>query len=91
MPKTKTPTALTVQQATRQARRHVDALMPGVMATVDSNLTADPVTYASIVRTVVTFPHMHAAISELRAALHSLPGIRDIRTDSTRITITRTR
>lgn len=82
---------LSITQATSQARKHVDALMPGVMATVDSNLTADQVTLAPIVRTVVTFPHMHAAVSELRAALHSLSGIRDIRTESTRITITRTR
>jgi hypothetical protein len=82
--------ALSITQATRQARKHVDALMPGVLATVESKGTADPVTLAPIMRTVVTFPHMHAAVSELRAALHSLPGIRDIRTESTRITITRT-
>jgi hypothetical protein len=82
---------LSITQATSQARRHVNKLMPGVMVTVESKGTADPATLAPIMRTVVTFPHMHPAISELRAALHSLPGIRDIRTDSTRITITRSR
>lgn len=90
MPKTKTPAPLTVQTATRQARKHVDALMPGVMATVESKGTADPVTLEPIMRTVVTFPRMHPALSELRAALHSLPGIRDMRTDTCRITFTRT-
>jgi hypothetical protein len=41
------------------------------------------------IATVVTFPHMHAGVSDLREALHSLPGIRDIQTGASRITITR--
>lgn len=82
---------LSITQATRQARKHVDALMPGVMATVESKGTADPITLAPIMRTVVTFPNGHPARHVLVKALATLlPDIRDIRDDSTRITITRT-
>lgn len=81
---------LSIPQATRQARKHVDALMPGVLATVESKLSHDLAADVAIVRTTVTFPHMHPAISELHAALRSLSGIRDFRTDSARMTFTRT-
>jgi hypothetical protein len=86
----KLATGLTVQKATRDARRCVEAHMPGVGATVTSNPSWDFDADKAIISTTVTFPHMHAGISDLRAALHSLPGIRDIRTESSRITITRT-
>lgn len=84
-------TGLTVTLATSQARKHVNAIMPDVLATVDSKLSHDLATDTPIVITTVTFPRGHEGISDLRAALHSLPGIRDIRTESSRITITRTR
>lgn len=83
-------TGLTVQKATRDARKCVEATMPGVGATVTSNPSWDFDADKAIISTTVTFPHMHAGISDLREALHSLPGIRDIRTESSRITITRT-
>lgn len=89
--KTKKPALLTITKATSQARRHVDRIMPGVMATVDSRLSHDLDTDTPIVVTTVTFPRMHDGISDLRAALHALSGIRDCRTETARIVITRTR
>jgi hypothetical protein len=47
---------LTVPQATSQARRHVDKIMPGVMATVESKLGHDLATDTPTVITTVTFP-----------------------------------
>lgn len=91
MPKTKTPAPLTVAQATRQARKHVDALMPGAMATVDSKGTADPQTLQPLMRTVVTFPADHYDADSLRVALASLPGVRDMKVGSSSITIIRER
>src|SRR4051812_13286108 len=89
-PARKPATGLTVQKATRDARRCVEAHIPGVGATVDSRNSWDLGADVAVIATVVTFPHMHPGISDLRAALHSLPGIRDIRTETARITITRT-
>jgi hypothetical protein len=83
-------TGLTVQKATRDARRCVETHMSGVGATVSSNNSWDLDADVAVVATTVTFPRMHAGISDLREALHSLPGIRDIRTEASRITITRT-
>lgn len=84
------PAGLTVTKATRDARRLVDRIMPSVGATVESKLSHDLATDTPTVTTVVTFPHMHPAISELRFALDQLAK-RDIKTDPSRITITRTR
>jgi hypothetical protein len=47
---------LTVPVATRQARKIVDAVMPGVMATVESRLSHDLTTDTPTVVTTVTFP-----------------------------------
>lgn len=82
---------LTVQQATKQARRHVDKLMPGVMATVESRLTADA-DLNPIVRTSVTWPAGHAASVDLALALTSLKGYRgDLRGGECGYSFTRTR
>lgn len=89
MPKTKTLAPLTVQTATRQARKHVDALMPGVMATVDSRGTADPQTLKPLMRTVVTFPEHQAGARTLALALKYLPGVLDTKVASSSITIVR--
>lgn len=91
MPKTKTPAPLTVQLATRQARKHVDALMPGVMATVDSTGTADPQTLAPLMRTVVTFPEHQQGAAELAARLGTLSGVVSKRVAGSSITIIRER
>lgn len=82
---------LTIPVATRQARAIVDRVMPGVMATVESRSSHDLQADVPIVITTVTFPRMHDGISDLRAALHSLTGIRDIKTECSSITITRTK
>lgn len=82
---------LTISQATKQARKHVDALMPGVMATVDSRGTADPKTLAPLMRTVVTFPEHQASARMLALALKYLPGVRDMKVASSSIIIVRER
>jgi len=65
---------LTVPVATRQARKIVDAVMPGVMATVESKLSHDMATDTATVVTTVTFPAGHPNVFELGDALHALPG-----------------
>lgn len=82
---------LTIPVATRQARAIVDRVMPGVMATVESRSSHDLQADVPIVITTVTFPRMHDGISDLRAALHSLTGIRDIKTADSSITYSRTK
>lgn len=82
---------LTVTQATSQARRHVDKLMPGVMATVDSRGSYDLKADVPTVITTVTFPAGHPSAEALHLALYTLPDIVvAVRADSS-IVITRTR
>lgn len=81
---------LTVTKATTQARRIVDKVMPGVMATVDSRTSWDMDADVQVIITTITFPRMHEGISDLRQGLHSLPGIRDCKTECSSIVITRT-
>lgn len=66
---------LTITQATKQARKHVNATMPGVMATVESRGTADPQTLKPLMRTTVTFPKGQYGSTGLAALLASLPGV----------------
>lgn len=86
---------LTVQQATKQARRHVDKLMPGVMATVESKLSHDLDTDTPTVITTVTFPAEvgDGTIDRLAAHLSTLTGYREGPSTQgpARITITRAR
>jgi hypothetical protein len=85
---------LTITKATAQARRHVDKIMPGVMATVESRLTADPVTLEDLMITTVTFPDGHEARHLLLKTLATtLPGYRETGTysASSRIVLYRTR
>ncbi len=89
MPKTKTPAKLNIPTATRQARKHVDALMPGCMATVETRGTADPQTLAHLMRTTITFPEGHANRHVLGAALGSLAGTRKVEVFPTHIYVTR--
>lgn len=82
---------LTVTQATSQARRHVDKIMPGVMATVDSRTSYDLKADVPIVITTITFPRNHAARHLLvKTIALAMNDATLIDTDS-RITITRTR
>jgi hypothetical protein len=83
---------LTVQKATTQARRHVDKIMPGVMATVDSRLSHDMATDTPTVITTVTFPAGHEARHLLVKTLATaLPGYLKSIDDSARIVLTRAR
>lgn len=93
MTKTKEPALLTIPQATRQARRHVDRLMPGAFATVESRGSWDLATDTAIVITTVTFPANMALTAkvDLGLALATLAGnIRQTNADSS-IRFTRTR
>ena len=91
MTDTKKAPLLTIQKATSQARRHVDRLMPGVMATVDSRLSHDLETDTPLVITTVTFPANHHAAQLLSVALLALPGRRDMTAADASIRIVRER
>ena len=91
MTNTKAPALLTIPQATKQARRHVDKLMPGVGATVESKLSHDLDTDTPIVITMVTFPRGHVARHVLMVNLTTLPGYRSSIDDDSSIRFTRTR
>jgi hypothetical protein len=82
---------LTVTKATSQARRHVDKIMPGVMATVDSRLSHDMATDTPTVITTVTFPANHPATRDLEAALVTKLDHRKVDFGPARIVITRAR
>jgi hypothetical protein len=81
---------LTVPQATSQARRHVDKIMPGVMATVDSRLSHDMATDTPTVTTTVTFP-AHIISEPLQKALAGLPGVRSAQLGPAGIRLVRAR
>ena len=92
MTDTKKAPLLTIQKATSQARRHVDRLMPGVMATVDSRLSHDLATDTPLIITTVTFPEHHTNAVALMDALDvNLSGVRKLDAASASLTITRTR
>jgi hypothetical protein len=82
---------LTVTKATSQARRHVDKIMPGVMATVESKLSHDLATDTATVITTITFPANHPATRNLEAALVTKLDHRKVDFGPARITLTRTR
>jgi hypothetical protein len=86
----KQDTSLTVTKATSQARRHVDAIMPGVMATVESRYSYDLDTNTSLVITTITFPATDYS-ADLIAALKTLADVRSVQAFAARAVITRTR
>lgn len=85
-----TAKSLTIKQATSQTRRHVDRIMPGVGATVDSRLSHDLASDTPTIITVITFPET-ADASDLACWAERVPGVITSTWDSTRITITRAR
>lgn len=90
-PKTQMTPALTVALATRQARKHVDAMMPGVMVQIDSRLSYDLATDTDTVITTVMFPKDHPEALLLRCTLSTLPGyVSEVAADSS-IVVTRKR
>jgi hypothetical protein len=82
---------LTVPKATAQARRHVDKLMPGVLATVDSKLSHDLKTDTPLVITTITFPQWHDQMVPLRAALRTLADVRTVTPGSASYVVVRSR
>jgi len=81
---------LTVPVATRQARKIVDAVMPGVMATVESKLSHDMTTDTATVVTTVTFPAGHPNAPALFSDLSYLSNRHgDMRYADSSIVITR--
>jgi hypothetical protein len=81
---------LSITQATRQVRKHVDALMPGVMATVESKNSFDLDTDTRTVVTTVTFPSGHPGRHVLVKTLAvTLSGYVKSVDSSTRIVLTR--
>lgn len=76
----------TVASATREAQRLVAKHLPGVDGvTVNSGGTADPVTFASQIRTVITYPAT-ADASDLACAVEILPDV--VRSDWTAYAVT---
>jgi hypothetical protein len=89
----KQDTSLTVTKATSQARRHVDAIIPGAMATVESKDSFDLDTNTALVVTTVTFPANTSAqdVADLDDEIHGLPGYVSSKVAGSRIVITRKR
>lgn len=81
---------LTVSQATRDARKVVDATMPGVMATVDSRYGYDIADGITTVVTTVTFPES-ADASDLACWAQSAPGVISSTWSPVCVTVTRKR
>jgi hypothetical protein len=87
---TRTGTKLTITKATTQARRHVDSLMPGVLATVESKGSWDLATDTRLIVTTITFPKGHPARHCLVKSLAlGLSGYVKSIDDSARIVVTR--
>lgn len=89
-PKTKMILPLQVAVATRQARRHVDKIMPGVMATVESRSTATA-DLEPVIVTTITFPREHPARHLLVVNLATLADVIALIDDDSSIVITRKR
>lgn len=85
------PAGLTVAKATRDARKAVDATMPGVGATVTSSIGYDPVRHQATIVTMITFPSNHDGAFALWTRLAALPNAVGSGTrDSARMIVTRT-
>jgi hypothetical protein len=84
---------LTVAQATAQARRIADRVMPNAGVTVESRLSHDLATDTAIVITEITFPANTDLAGKvgLGVALHTLTGVAGQTSADSRITITRKR
>lgn len=80
---------LTIALATRQARKHVDKMMPGAGATVESKGSWDVATDTQTVVTTVTFPRGHEMALMLACTLATLPGYLSYTRGDSSITLTR--
>lgn len=79
---------LTVGQATREARKIVNATMPNVMATVESRHGWDVTGDQQTVITTITFPET-ADASDVACWAERAPGVISSAWSPTRIVITR--
>jgi hypothetical protein len=82
---------LTVPVATRQARKVVDAAMPGVNATVESKFGYDMNADMQVVVTTITFPEYSRGADSLALAISDRFEPHGLIIDSARIVITRKR
>ncbi len=82
------PAGLTVAKATRDARRIVDATMPGVNATVDSRMSWDMSGDFGVVITTITFPET-ADASDVALWAERAPDVIRSTWNTVRITVTR--
>lgn len=89
-PKVQMTLPLSIALATRQARKHVDKIMPGVMATVESRSTATA-DLEPVIVTTITFPREHPARHLLVVNLSTLAGVITLIDDDSSIVITRKR
>lgn len=80
---------LTIPVATRQARKIVDQVMPGVMVTVESKGSHDLATDTPVIVTTVTFPRDCPGLGLLAADLMLLPGSITTSPADSSITVTR--
>lgn len=82
---------LTVTKATIQARRIVDKVMPGAMATVDSRTSWDAEADVQVIITTITFPKGHQARHALGQVVADMPlRCRPLAVGDSSIVITRT-
>lgn len=82
------PAGLTVTKATRDARKIVDAVMPGVGATVESRNSWDLAEDCQTVITTITFPET-ADASDVALWAKRAPGVIRSSWSTARITVTR--
>lgn len=88
MPKTK---SLSLPTATSQAVSRVRRLMAGELVTANSRGDWDLATDTQLVITYVTYPPKHPAAVDARAALMTMPGVREVRIAAGHMTIVRER
>jgi hypothetical protein len=86
MPKTQ---ELTITKATAQARRLVNKIMPGVMATVESKQSYDLAADRATIVTTITHPDDADRVMLLQGATQRLTGTWKIETFPTLTRITR--
>ncbi len=89
--KARAAATLTAPKATTQARRIVDKIMPGVVATVESRLSHDLASDTPLVITEITFPVHHPRAHELGQALGTLTGVQNVAPGVGRRTVVRKR
>lgn len=65
--------------------------MAGQMVNASSRGSWDPTTNTDLIITSVSFPPTHPGAVDARAALRTLPGVREVRMDAGYITIVRER